>query len=183
MYRDGADSPSRWRPPAHAAYQAATAPNNPAALAMKARITLLRRPRAILSLAFESAISTRRSASPGARPVRAATNRMRSARSSTLTPPWLEDVNNIRAAYALCSPRRCLDRGARHVKVDRYRTRRYFLPLLRLLRHLPPEGAANRVLTEAARASISPVRSVAIAQTSKPCAPSRVSTSSADQSR
>src|SRR6476620_3169114 len=71
--QSGNGAPSRCLPPAHAAAQAATAPNNTAVAIEKARIMLLRRDLAIAVLALPSALSTRRSESTGERPVSAPT--------------------------------------------------------------------------------------------------------------
>ena len=69
----GRDAPSRCRPPAHAAAQAATAPSRIAVATEKARMMVLRRDLAMAVLALAMALSTLRSASAAARPVSAPT--------------------------------------------------------------------------------------------------------------
>ena len=91
---------SRCWPPTPASNHAAAAPSSAAAPAMNARITVLRRARAMLSFALAMAVSTRRSASGWPSPVRAATRRVRYARSSAFTPVWLDAVSRMRAASA-----------------------------------------------------------------------------------
>jgi hypothetical protein len=72
--QSGRGAPSRCRPPAHAAAQAATAPSKTAVATENARIMLLRRDFAIAVLALAIALSTRRSASVDDRPVNAPTS-------------------------------------------------------------------------------------------------------------
>src|SRR5271166_4191983 len=76
----GGATSSRWRPPAHAPYQAAATPANSEAAVQKPRITVLRRALCTAVVAAVIAASTRRSASGGAAPVSAATKRTRYAR-------------------------------------------------------------------------------------------------------
>src|SRR6516162_2879854 len=85
QFKGGATS-SRWRPPAHAPYQAATAPANSEAAVQKPRMTALRRALFTAVVAAVIAVSTRRSASGGAAPVSAATSRTRYDRSSGVIP-------------------------------------------------------------------------------------------------
>jgi hypothetical protein len=68
---------SRCSPPATAANHAAAAPRIAAAPAMKAKMTVLWRARAMFSFALAIAASVRRSASGAAKPVLAETNRTR----------------------------------------------------------------------------------------------------------
>src|SRR5262249_30310159 len=76
-YDGTASRPSRWRPPAQAANHAATAPKRAAAPVMKPSRTAAWRARSMSALALPATSVTRLSASPGARPVVAATRRTR----------------------------------------------------------------------------------------------------------
>src|SRR5205823_13384376 len=73
----GGASPSRMRPPAHAANHEEAAPSSAAAPAVKAITTALLRAREIFSFARAATSSTRRSASGCASPVAVAASRTR----------------------------------------------------------------------------------------------------------
>src|SRR5258705_7980242 len=73
VIHSGSGAPSRCLPPATAPAHAAAAPSSKDAARENARMIVLRRDRVSAVLAFAMTLSTRRSASAGARPVTAAT--------------------------------------------------------------------------------------------------------------
>ena len=170
---------SRWRPPAPAANHAAAAPSRAAAPAMNAMMTVLLRARAILSFAFAMAVLTRRSASGGANPVRAATSRTKNVRSSSVTPEWPEDVSRTRATSARVSP---ISASAARAPLRSRSTSSamIFSPATEALGPAAPAGgAANRLAADATITSNVIVSKVAKAHVSSPWTPSLYSTSSA----